>query len=101
MKILIVLTSVSCVPGTDHQTGTWFEELAAPYFVFSDSGAKVTLASVQGGAGPLDPLSESAAAQTAETRRFLADSVARAALGNTVTLASVDPAGYAGVFYCG
>jgi putative intracellular protease/amidase len=101
MKMLIVLTSVSCVPGTDHATGTWFEELAAPYYVFRDAGATVTLASVQGGPGPLDPLSESAAAQTAETRRFLADPMARAALGQTVTLASIDPADYAGVFYCG
>jgi putative cofactor-binding repeat protein len=101
MKMLIVLTSVSCVPGTNHKTGTWFEELAAPYYVFMDAGAKVTLASVQGGAGPLDPLSESAAAQTPETRRFLADSVARAALGNTVALPGIDPAVYAGVFYCG
>jgi putative intracellular protease/amidase len=101
MKMLIVLTSVSCVPDTDHKTGTWLEELAAPYYVFSDAGAKVTLASIQGGAGPLDPLSESAEAQTAETRRFLADPVARAALENTVRLAGIDPAEYAGVFYCG
>ena len=101
MKMLIVLTSVSCVPGTNHKTGTWFEELAAPYYVFRDAGAKVTLASLHGGAGPLDPLSESAGAQTAETRRFLADPVARAALGNTVKFASIDPADVAGVFYCG
>jgi putative intracellular protease/amidase len=101
MKMLIVLTSIRCVPGTHHKTGTWLEELAAPYYVFTDAGVKVTLASVQGGAGPLDPLSESVAAQTAETCRFLADPAARAALGNTVKLASIDPADYAGVFYCG
>jgi putative intracellular protease/amidase len=101
MKMLIVLTSVSCVPGTDHKTGTWLEELAAPYYAFMNCGAKVTLASIRGGAGPLDPLSESVVAQTAETRRFLADPVARAALGNTSTLAGIDPGDHAGVFYCG
>jgi putative intracellular protease/amidase len=101
MKMLIVLTSVSCVPGADHKTGTWLEELAAPWYVFTDAGAKVTLASIQGGAAPLDPLSESVAAQTADTRRFMADPVARAALQTTVPLASIHPADYAGVFYCG
>ena len=99
MKMLIVLTSVSCVPGTDHKTGTWLEELAAPYYVFMDAGATVTLASVQGGAAPLDPLSEAAAAQTAETRRFLEDPVARAALENTMILTGIDPADYAGQNY--
>jgi putative intracellular protease/amidase len=101
MQILIVLTSVACVPGTDHETGTWLEELAAPYYVFQDAGAKVTLASVSGGAGPIDPLSESAAAQTDATRRFLADPVACRSLANTVPLSGIDPADYDGVFYCG
>jgi putative intracellular protease/amidase len=101
MQILIVLTSIDCVPGTDHKTGTWLEELAAPYYVFQDAGAKVTLASVSGGAGPIDPLSESAAAQTDATRRFLADPVACQSLANTVPLSGIDPADYGGVFYCG
>ena len=101
MNILIVLTSVNCVPGTDHRTGTWLEELAAPYYVFADAGAKVTLASTNGGLAPLDPLSESAAAQTDATRRFLADADACNALANTVPLAGIDPGDYDGVFYCG
>jgi putative intracellular protease/amidase len=101
MKILIVLTSIDCVPGTDHKTGTWLEELAAPYYVFRDAGAQVTLASIRGGAGPIDPLSESAAAQTEATRRFLADPAARQVLATTAKLATIDPAEYDGVFYCG
>jgi putative intracellular protease/amidase len=101
MKVLIVLTSASKVPGSDHRTGTWLEELAAPYFTFQDAGAKVTLASVIGGAAPIDPTSEAAAAQTDATRRFLADAAAQEALANTVTLASVDPDDYDAVFYSG
>jgi putative intracellular protease/amidase len=101
MNILIVLTSVDCVPGTDHETGTWLEELAAPYYIFEDAGAKVTLTSTNGGRAPLDPLSESAAAQTDATRRFLSDPQACEALANTVTLAGIDPVDYDGVFYCG
>jgi putative intracellular protease/amidase len=101
MQILIVLTSVARVPGTDHETGTWLEELAAPYFIFRDAGATVTLASVNGGAAPLDPLSEAAEAQTDATRRFSADPAARQALATTQPLAGIDPADFDAVFYCG
>ncbi|MBS0416899.1 MAG: type 1 glutamine amidotransferase domain-containing protein [Proteobacteria bacterium] len=101
MNILIVLTSVNCVPGTDHRTGAWLEELAAPYYVFADAGANVTLASTNGGIAPLDPLSEAAAAQTDATRRFLADPLARKALAGTAALAAINPHDYAAVFYCG
>jgi putative intracellular protease/amidase len=101
MNILIVLTSVNQVPGTDHATGAWLEELAAPYYVFKDAGAKVTLVSTNGGRAPLDPLSESAAAQTDATRRFLADARACEALANTVALAGIGPVDYDAVFYCG
>jgi len=101
MQILIVLTSVDRVPGTDHMTGTWLEEFAAPYFVFLDAGAKVTLASVNGGAAPLDPLSQSAAAQTPATRRLSADPVAGRALAHTQRLTGIDPAEFDAVFYCG
>jgi len=87
LKILIVLT-----PSAPYRHGPqdrhWLEELAAPYYTFQDAGAKVTLASVSGGVAPIDPISESAAAQTDDTRRFLADAVARQALANTVTLAA-------------
>jgi putative intracellular protease/amidase len=101
MKVLIVLTSASKVPGSDRRTGTWLEELAAPYYTFQDAGAKVTLASVAGGPAPIDPTSESAAAQTDATRRFLADAAAQKALANTVTLAGVNPDDYDAVFYSG
>ena len=101
MNILIILSSTSKVPGSDRKTGTWLEELAAPYYTFKDAGAQVTLASVVGGPAPIDPASESAASQTEATHRFLADPVAQKALANTVTLANIDPGEYDAVFYSG
>src|SRR6201996_9519883 len=101
MKILMVLTSVSQVPGKDRKTGTWLEELAAPYYTFLDAGAQVTLASVAGGSAPIDPASESAASQTEATRRFIADPVAQKALANTVKLADMRAQDFDGVFYSG
>jgi len=52
----------------------------------------VTLASVSGGVAPIDPHQRVCAAQTGDTRRFLVMRVARQALANTVTLASINPA---------
>jgi putative intracellular protease/amidase len=101
MKILMVLTSVAHVPGKDRKTGTWLEELAAPYYTFLDAGAQVTLASVAGGPAPIDPASESAASHTEATRRFIADPVAQKALTNTVKLSDMRPQDFAAVFYSG
>ena len=57
MKVLMVITSHEQLGNTGRKTGFWLEELAAPYFVFKDSGAEITLASPKGGRPPLDPKS--------------------------------------------
>lgn len=101
MKVLIVLTSHDQLGDTGDKTGFWLEELAAPYYVFRDAGAEVTLASPKGGQPPLDPKSASADFQTDATRRFDADADARAALATTHRLADVTIADYDAVFYPG
>jgi putative intracellular protease/amidase len=101
LKILIVLSSVDRIAGTERKTGTWYEELAAPYYVFKDAGAEVTVASPAGGLAPLDPLGTSAPAQTAATRRFDADPEAQSALANTVPLARIRAGDFDAVFYPG
>ena len=68
-RILVVLTSHDQLGDTGNKTGFWLEELAAPYYVFKDAGADVTLASPKGGQAPLDPTSDAADSQTDETRR--------------------------------
>ncbi|WP_322013871.1 type 1 glutamine amidotransferase domain-containing protein [Paraburkholderia sp. J12] len=101
MKILIVLSSTSQIPGSDRRTGTWLEELAGPYYTFQHAGALVTLASAQGGAAPIDPASLDDFAQTEATRRFLADDDAQQALASTVALATIQWGDYDAVFYSG
>ncbi len=101
MKILIVVSSTAQVPGTDHRTGTWLEEFAAPYYAFVDAGAEVTVSSPKGGAAPLDPTSQRDEAQTDATRRFSADRSAQSVFGNTVELSSVRSGDYDAVFYSG
>jgi putative intracellular protease/amidase len=101
MKILMVLTSHDRLGDTDGKTGFWLEELAAPYFVFADAGAEITLASPAGGQPPLDPKSDEPAARTAATDRFRRNPAAVTALATTRRLADIQASDYDAVFYPG
>ncbi|MGO4737058.1 type 1 glutamine amidotransferase domain-containing protein [Bosea sp. 2KB_26] len=101
MKILMVLTSHDTLGETGKKTGFWLEELAAPYYVFKDAGADITLASPKGGQPPLDPKSDEPAFQTDTTRRFSADEAAKAQLAATLRLDSVNQEDFDTVFYPG
>ena len=101
MKILMVLTSHDTLGTTGRKTGFWLEELAAPYYIFKDAGAEITLASPKGGQPPLDPKSNEPDSQTDDTRRFEADGEAKTALASTVKLADVSATDFDTVFYPG
>lgn len=101
MKILMVLTSHDQLGNTGKKTGFWLEEFAAPYYVFKDAGAEITLASPKGGQPPLDPSSDAEDAQTDDTRRFKADPEAQKHLANTLKLADVTAEGFDAIFYPG
>ena len=101
MNILMVLTSHDQLGNTGKKTGFWLEEFAAPYYVFKDAGADITLASPQGGQPPLDPKSDEPDAQTEATQRFKQDTDAQTALAHTRKLADVTADGFDAVFYPG
>ncbi len=101
MKILMVLTSHDQLGDTGKKTGFWLEEFAAPYYVFLDAGADITLASPKGGQPPLDPKSDEPDAQTPATERFKKDNDAQAILASTHMLAEIDVNSYDAVFYPG
>lgn len=101
MKILMVLTSHDELGDTGEKTGFWLEEFAAPYYVFTDAGAEVLLASPKGGQPPLDPKSDTPDAQTEATARFRADPEAAKALATTHRLEDVVNEHFDAVFYPG
>lgn len=101
MKILMVLTSRDQLGNTGEKTGFWLEEFAAPFYVFKDAGAEITLASPHGGHPPLDPKSDAPDAQTEATRRFKADPAAQAELASTHKLADISAEDFDAVFYPG
>jgi len=101
MKILMVLTSHDQLGNTGRKTGFWLEEFAAPYFVFRDAGAELTLASPKGGQPPLDPKSDLPENQTPAMERFKQDETAQKALARTVRLEDVKAEDFDTVFYSG
>lgn len=101
MKILMVLTSHDQLGDTGKRTGFWLEEFAAPYYVFKDAGAEITLASPKGGQPPLDPASDTKDAQTEATDRFKQDDAAQKALANTAVLSDEEAEGFDAIFYPG
>ena len=89
MNILMVLTSHDQLGNTGKKTGFWLEEFAAPYYVFKDAGANITVVSPAGGQPPLDPSSDAPESQTDATRRFKSDTAAQAVLAHTGKLAGL------------
>ena len=101
MKILMVLTSHDQLGNTGRKTGFWLEEFAAPYFVFRDAGAQLTLASPKGGQPPIDPKSDLPENQTDAMARFKNDRAAQTALSQTVKLADMKSEDFDTIFYVG
>ncbi|NRP72308.1 putative cysteine protease YraA [Ensifer psoraleae] len=101
MKILMVLTSHDQLGNTGEPTGFWLEEFAAPYYVFKDAGAEITVASPKGGQPPIDPKSDDPANQTEAMARFKEDAAAQKELANTAKLGDVKANGFDAVFYPG
>ena len=97
----MVLTSHSDLGDTGKKTGFWIEEFAAPYYLFKDAGAEITIASPKGGQPPIDPKSDEPESQTPATKRFKADEHLQKILSQTHKLAEVSQDGFDAIFYPG
>lgn len=94
INILIVVTSHGDVEDVP-TTGIWFSEFSEPLEVFTQAGAKMTVASPRGGPAPVDPRGYPSKQQIAEVRDALA------ALNATTRLSKVDPTEFDAVFFPG
>ena len=97
----MVLTSHSELGNTGKKTGFWIEEFAAPYYVFMDAGASITIASPKGGQPPIDPSSDTADNQTPAVIRFKADYSLQKILSETHLLSIISSDDYDAIFYPG
>lgn len=101
-RILIIVTSNDRMGETGKPTGLWAEELAAPYFAFTDAGHEVEIASPKGGAAPIDPGSlKSQGENDAVVERFLADPTAQRKVQATQVVGELDASRFDAVFFPG
>jgi putative intracellular protease/amidase len=101
-KILILTTSHNKMGDTGHPTGSWVEEVAAPYYILTDAGVAVTIASIAGGVVPFDPNSQKPdAVKTEAAQRFIKDAAVQTVLQATPALAALNPDDFDGIFLPG
>jgi len=100
-KVLFVVTSTDQVKTTGAKTGLWIEEFATPYYLLSEQGIAITIASPNGGRAPIDPKSTLPEFSTAAVKRFFNDTAAQEQLEHTRRLSDINPADYDAVFYPG
>jgi len=100
-RVLLVMSSHDEMGISGKQTGTWFEEVASPYYILTEAGYEVVFASPQGGEAPIDLLSLKAPFTTENTDRFLEDDVAMFAVKNTRVLRNINYDTFDAVFLPG
>lgn len=99
-KVLFVTTSNGKLGDTGKSTGFHFEELATPYWILTDAGYQVDIASTAGGEAPIDNLA--ARGENPESvERFLDDQHAMDKIRLTKRLDGVRAEDYAGVYLPG
>jgi putative intracellular protease/amidase len=89
-RVLLVMSSHDDMGISGKQTGTWFTELAAPYYILTEAGYEVVLASPDGGEAPIDLFSMKVPFTTDYTGKFLKDPVALFAAKHTRKLRNID-----------
>lgn len=98
-KVLMVVTSCSTLGNTGEGTGFWLGELTHPYYVLTDQGFDVEIASIAGGQAPID--GRSVDQNDEQNDRFLNDAKAMRQVLTTKKLADAKPGDYAAVIFCG
>jgi putative intracellular protease/amidase len=100
-RILLVMSSNDEMGISGKQTGTWFQELAAPYYILTESGYEVVMVSPKGGEAPIDLLSMKSPFTTEYTDRFRNDPVALYAAKYTRKLRNLDSSTFDAAFFAG
>lgn len=104
-RALIITTShgVLAAPGKTEgpATGVAASELVHPYYIFSDGGMQVDVASINGGSIPIAPDSLGRMTATPETNRFLEDPIFKAKVKNSIPIGKIDFTQYDIVFLAG
>jgi len=101
ISLVFVVTSHDVLGSSGNRSGSWLEEIAVPWRLFSEAGYRLSIASPKGGAAPIDPMSIEPGWISDAGRRFLADPQASAAIADTQPLDSVDGDAHDAIFLVG
>lgn len=104
-RALVITTShaVLSKPGETkgEPTGVMASEFTHPYYTFLDGGMQVDIASIKGGAIPVDPQTLRYMIRSPEDERYLKDDILIAKVENSIPINQVDVSQYDIVFIAG
>ncbi len=98
-KVLFIVTSAKKMG--DSETGIWFEELSTPYYVLTDAGVQVDIASPKGKGVHFAPGSLSPENLIVSVKKFRDDKFAMNKVEHTKLLKLLDLNDYHAVFFPG
>ncbi len=99
-SVLIITTSAHQLED-GVETGLWLGELTTPFYQLKDAGIEVQIASVTGGAIPIDESSIEAEKDEASVLRYQRDEDLKAALQDSPAFDTVDVNAYDALFFPG
>jgi len=105
-KVLMIASNPSVSKQTGWPIGVWYAELSHPYWVFSEAGYTVDIASLDGGEIKFDGFSDPEDASKYAAFDYISlgfkkDESKMALTKNTLKLSSVNPNDYKAIFVCG
>jgi putative intracellular protease/amidase len=100
-KALIITTSHATLGDSGKATGVFASEMTAPYYEFLDAGMQVDVASIQGGAIPIEPISFRWFLEAESDKRFQKDPQFQARVASSMKIDDVDISQYDIVFLAG
>lgn len=105
-KVLMIASNPSVSKQTGWPIGVWYAELTHPYWVFSEAGYTVDIASLEGGEIKFDGFSDPEDASKYAAFDYISlgfkkDEAKMALTKNTLKLSAVNPNDYKAIFVCG
>ncbi len=100
-KALVITTSHGTLGASGKPTGVYASEMTVPYYQFLDANMEVDVASIQGGAVPIEPFSLRWPVITAADKRFLNDADYQHKIKHSRKIDDLDFTEYAIVFLAG
>ncbi len=100
-RALVITTSHATLGEGGRATGVFGSEMSVPYYAFLDAGMAVDIASIKGGAIPVEPWSMGWPLATDADRRFNNDSVAQAKLAHSIPVSMISAGDYDLIYMAG